>query len=193
MFYYGPILDRRMHFRDFVNAFRMAKYTAIILPCIFYVCANTYGSLLFGLTGASIAKDLYGFNPFQTGLWIGIPLFVGCLIGESCAGWVSDMLINAYAKRHGGYRKAEVRLWLIPLCFTLCIGIITFGAMAQMNKPWIDLALPMGVAGVGLQVATTMTYTYCTDCYKPQSAEVAAVINLSQKSKLPCSFRIIRN
>ena len=92
---------------------------------------------------------------------------VGCMLGEASAGWISDLLINAYAKRHRGYRKPEVRLWLVPLCLIMDIGIIAYGFMVQYDRPWIDLAVCMGVAGYGLQVSTTMTYTYCTDCYKP--------------------------
>jgi hypothetical protein len=119
---------------------------------------------------------------------MGLPLTIGCMLGESCAGWISDMLINAYAKRHSGYRKPEVRLWLIPLCFIMDAGIVAYGFVVQQKRPWIDLAVCMAVAGFGLQVGTTMTYTYCTDCYKPQSAEVGSIINMCRFCK---STRII--
>jgi hypothetical protein len=39
----------------------------------------------------------------------------------------------------------------------------------------------MVVASIGVQAGTTLTYTYCTDCYKPQSAEVATMINLTRQ------------
>ena len=183
LFYFGRVLDRRVKGRDFIDAFRMIKYTAVYLPCIFYCTANTYGSALFAVTGASIASTKYHFNTFQTGLLMGTPLMVGCMIGEGCSGWISDLLINGYAKRHGGYRKSEVRLWILPLVLTMDIGIIAYGFVVQDSRPWIDLAICMGVAGVGLQVGTTMTYTYCTDCYKPQAAEVGAIINLFRQSE----------
>ena len=39
----------------------------------------------------------------------------------------------------------------------------------------------MVVASIGVQAGTTLTYDYCTDCYKPQAAEVSTMINLSRQ------------
>ena len=115
---------------------------------------------------------------------MGIPLTVGCFIGEASAGWVSDLIINSYAKRHNGYRKPEARLYLIPACLLLCIGTSTYGYCVQHKKPWIDAAFCMAFAGLGTQVGTTMVYTYCTDSYKPQAGEIGAVINLFKSGKI---------
>ena len=127
MFYWGRILDRRLKASDFINAFRMAKYAAVYLPSLFFATASVYGSILFAGTGASIASKVYHYNTFQTGLLMGLPLTVGCTLGEASAGWISDLMIDTYAKRHRGYLKPEVRLWLIPLCFPMSIGIIAYG------------------------------------------------------------------
>lgn len=140
--------------------------------------ANTYGSIIFVLTASSITEDLYGFNTAQNGLLLGIPLTLGCLIGESCTGWISDLLINRYARKHNGYRKPEVRLWLAPLALFIPIGLIIHGVSVQERAPWIALAIGMAVTSVGTQAATTLTYAYCTDCYKPQAAEISTLINL---------------
>src|ERR1700679_2016277 len=80
---------------------------------------NTYGSILFVLTTSTISEDLYHFNTAQNGLLIGVPLTIGCLIGESCTGWISDVLVNRYARRHGGHRKPEARLQLAFLALFL--------------------------------------------------------------------------
>lgn len=146
--------------------------------------ANTYGSALFAVTGAHIAATLYHFNVAQTGLLMGVPLTVGCMVGEFSAGWVSDLIINTYAKRHGGERKPEIRLALLPGCLALVAGIIAYGPCVEDDKPWIALALCMGFAGFGLQTGATMVYTYATDSYKPQASEIGAVINLYKSSEL---------
>jgi MFS family permease len=75
MFHFGRIIDRRIKPRDYLNSFRMIRYAAVILPCIFYSTANTYASLLFAVTGAQIAATLYQFDPLQTGL---VQLFEFC-------------------------------------------------------------------------------------------------------------------
>ncbi|KAH8820654.1 major facilitator superfamily domain-containing protein [Xylogone sp. PMI_703] len=174
----GKVLNRPIRLRDFITPYRMISYWAVSLPSIYWMTANTYGSAMFAVTGSHLAAQLYHFNVAQTGLLMGLPLTIGCMIGEATAGWVSDMLINAYAKRHNGYRKPEARLYLLPACLTLTVGVIVYGPCIQLHKPWIALAMCMGVAGFGLQVGATMVYTYTTDCYKPQAAEIGAVINL---------------
>ena len=142
---------------------------------------NTYGSIVFVLTASSITDDLYGFNTAQNGLLLGIPLTIGCLIGESCTRWISDLLINRYARRHGGYRKPEVQLQLAFLALFLPAGLIIHGVCVQHRTPWIGLAVGMVVASIGVQAGTTLTYAYCTDCYKPQAAEVSTMINLCRQ------------
>jgi len=174
----GKILNRAIRPRDFLTPYRMIRYWAVVLPCCFLMTTNTYGSALFAVTGSHLAASLYHFNSGQTGLLMGVPLTIGCMIGEATAGWLSDLIINAYAKRHNGYRKPEMRLAIMPGVLALTAGIMAYGPSVQAHKPWIDLAVCMGVAGFGLQIATTMVYTYTTDCYKPQSAEIGAVINL---------------
>lgn len=178
LLFHGKVLDRPIRARDFAASLRMVKYAAVILPSIWYCTANTYGSALFAVTGSHLAAAVYKFNTEQTGLLMGIPLTVGCMVGEASAGWVSDLIINAYAKRHNGYHKPEARLYLIPLCLLLPIGTATYGFCIQHHRPWIEAAVCMGVSGLGTQVGTTMVYTYCTDSYKPQAGEIGAVINL---------------
>jgi hypothetical protein len=140
--------------------------------------ANTYGSIVFVLTASSITEELYNFNTGQTGLLLGVPLTIGCLLGECCTGWISDQLVNRYARRHDGYRKPEARLHLAWLGLFLPAGLIMYGICVQDRGPWISLAIGMVVTSIGTQAATTLVYAYCTDCYKPQSAEVSTLINL---------------
>ena len=199
-FWPGRVLERRIRARDFWTSFRMARYAAVLLPCVYYMTNNTYGSTAFAVTGSHITKVVFDFDLGQTGLFMGVPLTVGCLIGELLSGWFSDVLINAYAKRHGGYRKPEVRLWLLPWTVLLAIGTATYGFCIEHKKPWIDAAVSMAVSGLGtqvrcmqsfkrnalmtLKVGTTVVYTYCTDSYKPQSGEIGAIINLFKSGKL---------
>ncbi|KAL2012764.1 hypothetical protein VTN00DRAFT_289 [Thermoascus crustaceus] len=178
LLYHGKVLDRPIRLRDFGTSFRMIKYAAVTLPSIYYCTCNTYGSALFAVTGSRIGSATYRFKTQQTGLFMGVPLTVGCAIGEASAGWVSDAIINVYARRHNGYRKAEARLFLVPLCTLLCIGTATYGFCVENERPWIQAAICMAVSGLGSQVATTMVYTYCTDSYKSQSGEIGVVINL---------------
>ncbi|KAL9114591.1 MAG: hypothetical protein Q9227_001269 [Pyrenula ochraceoflavens] len=174
----GKVLDRRLTWDSFASNFRMLRYWAVLLPCVYYMTSNTYGSILFVLTSSSITEDLYNFNTGQNGLLLGVPLTLGCLLGEACTGWISDSLINRYAKRHGGYRKPEVRLHLAFLGLLVPVGLVIHGVCVQTRQPWIALAVGITVTSIGNQAATTLTYAYCTDCYKPQAAEISTLINM---------------
>ncbi len=174
----GKVLNRKLTASDFLNNFRMLKYAAVVIPCVYYMTTNTYGSIVFVLTASSITDELYHFDTAQNGLLLGIPLTVGCLIGEACTGWISDWLINRYARRHDGYRKPEARLKLAYLGLFLPVGLIIHGVSVAHRAPWIALAIGMAVASIGVQAGTTLVYSYCSDCYKPQAAEISTVINL---------------
>ncbi len=193
MFFHGKVLDRKIRARDFFLPLRMLKYAAVTLPCIMYMVNLTYGSPLFAVTGSFICAAFFKFNLTQTGYFLGVPQTVGCLLGEFSAGWVSDLIINNYAKRHGGYRKAEVRLYLLPLVALCGIGTATFGYCIQHHTPWIQAAVAMATSSFGAQVATTMVYTYCCDSYKPQSSEVSVIINLLKSRKFPPSLPLQSN
>lgn len=178
MTFQGKVVNHPLKLSNFLHNFRMLQYWSIVIPCVYYMTANTYGSLLFTLTMPSLAPELYHFNTAQTGLLLGIPLTIGCLIGESSTGWLSDWLINRYASRHDGYRKPEVRLYLAPLCLFLPAGLIIHGVCVENKTHWIAIAIAMVITSIGVQAGTTLTYSYCSDCYKPQAAEVSTIINL---------------
>jgi hypothetical protein len=93
--------------------------------------------------------------------------------------WFLCLLFLGYAKKHGGQRKPEARLDAIWFTFLIPIGLIIEGVCLSHFKTvsWVGSAFGMGIACLGLQVATTMIYAYTTDCYKPQSAEVSSVMN----------------
>jgi hypothetical protein len=108
-------------------------------------------------------------------------LTLGCLIGECFTGWLSDLLVNRYARRHDGYRKPEIRLHLAFIALLVPIGLIIHGVCVKERTHWIGLAIGLVVTSVGVQAGTTLTYAYCTDCYKPQAAEISTIINLARQ------------
>lgn len=124
-----------------------------------------YGSVFFAITGARLFAQLYHFNVAQTGLIISIPLLIGCLIGEFNAGWLTDWMVYRYARRHDGHRKPEARLDAIWFATLIPVGIIIVGVCFTHfeTTSWVGPAFGMGISSLGLQVATTVVYTYTTD------------------------------
>jgi hypothetical protein len=151
--------------KDFLKPLFMLKYVSVLFPALYYMTCFGYGTVLFALTGAQLFSQLYHFTVGQTGLILSIPLIIGCLIGESSAGWVTDLLVRRYAMRNDGHRKPEVRLDALWLAILIPAGVIIVGVCFTHFKTvgWIGPAFGMGIACLGLQVSTTVVYTYTTD------------------------------
>ena len=97
---------------------------------------------------------------------------------------------------YGGKRTPEPRLDALWLALLVPIGIIVDGVglpspnscsrtdafqvcvSHSKTSSWVGSAFGLGLANFGVQVAGTVTYTYTTDCYKPQTAETASLINV---------------
>ncbi|OBT57930.1 hypothetical protein VE04_02492 [Pseudogymnoascus sp. 24MN13] len=171
---------RKLHLADFGRSLYMLKYVSIVIPGLYYMTCFGYESVLFAVTGSHLFSEFYNFDVAQTGLVLSIPLLIGCLIGEANAGWLVDWMANRYAKKNDGHRKPEVRLDAIWFALLIPIGIVVEGVCLSQfkNTSWVGSAFGMGLACLGLQVATTVIYTYCTDCYKSQSPEISSLLNV---------------
>ncbi|KAJ5518363.1 hypothetical protein N7453_000785 [Penicillium expansum] len=143
----------------------MLRFVAILIPATLYMACFGYGTVLFALTGASLFTKLYGFTTAETGLILSIPLLIGGGIGELSAGWVTDWLSNRHAQRHNGERLPESRLTAIWGALLIPIGLIIEGVCLSHadTVSWVGSAFGMGIANMGLQIATTTIYAYTTD------------------------------
>ncbi|KAJ9608894.1 hypothetical protein H2200_006665 [Cladophialophora chaetospira] len=180
LFKQSGVQARRLRPIDFLHPFYMLKYVAITIPGLYYMTAFGFGSVMFAATGSQLFRSLYHFNVAQTGMLLSIPLLIGCLIGEMNAGWLTDWFVYRWARKHGGRREPEPRINAIVLAFLCPLGIILDGVFLSHHKTvsWVGAAFAMGIANCGLQIATTVVYTYCTDCYKPQSTEISSMLNV---------------
>ncbi|KAJ5160603.1 uncharacterized protein N7482_007607 [Penicillium canariense] len=168
---------RRPNLRDFYRPFEMLKLVAILCPAVLYMACFGYGTVLFALTGAKLFTTLYGFTTAQTGLMLSIPLLLGGITGEFSAGWVTDWLSNRHAKRNNGDRLPEARLTAIYGALFVPVGVIIEGVCLSHSETvsWVGSAFGMGIANMGLQIATTTIYAYATDV--SSSAEISTIFN----------------
>ncbi|KAK9452442.1 major facilitator superfamily domain-containing protein, partial [Dipodascopsis uninucleata] len=172
------IIPRKLSVQSFISPVSIAGKIAVLLPTLYYMTSFAFSSTVFGVSAASIAKTVYGFDTAQTGIFMSVPFTVGGLLGEATAGWVSDLIVSRSAKAHGGHPEPEARLYQLPLALCQPIGLIVSGVCLQLKTHYIAVAIGFGIASFGLQQATTICYSYCTDCYKDRSAEVGALNNL---------------
>jgi hypothetical protein len=67
--------------------------------------------------------------------------------------------------------------------FILCpAGVIIEGVCFQYETHWSGPVMGIGIASFGLQIISTNVFAYCTDCYKPQSAEISTLLNFGRQT-----------
>ena len=126
--------------------------------------------MLFAVTGASAFTKIYGFDTAQVGLIIGIPTLVGSLIGEFCAGPVSDRILYIYTRRHDGVSKPEARLQAMwPGFIIMPARVIIEGVCFQYETHWMGPAIGMALGLFGLQIVSTNIFAYLADVSIPRS------------------------
>ncbi|KAJ5139870.1 Major facilitator superfamily domain general substrate transporter, partial [Penicillium atrosanguineum] len=124
------------------------------------------------------------YSPLIQGLLF-LGLFLGTIVSEiCCSGRLSDYIVERLAKRNGGVRVAEMRLWLAyPAILVTAVGSILWGVSLDKNYHWIVGQVAFFLFAAGVQVGNTVISSYIVDCYPLQSTSVitfyAVFLNLS--------------
>ena len=115
-----------------------------------------------------------------------IGLLVGVIFSEIfCSGWLSDWMVVRLARRTGGQRTPEMRLWLgYPAAVLSTIGLTVWGVSVQEGWHWIIGQIALFLFAVGLQVGNMTMSAYIVDSYPEHAIEVvtfySVVINVSE-------------
>ncbi|KAK9371465.1 major facilitator superfamily domain-containing protein, partial [Lipomyces chichibuensis] len=140
------IIPRKLDVQSFISPLSIANKLTILLPTLYYMTSFAFSSTVFGLSAASIAKTVYGFDTAQTGIFMSVPPTLGGLIGEATAGWISDIIVSRSAKSHDGHPEPEARLYQLPLALCQQIGLIISGICLQRKTHYIAVVIGFGIA-----------------------------------------------
>jgi MFS family permease len=188
--------ELKLHARQFViPVFKMAKYPSVLFPALYYCSQYGFSSNLPATTVAAIFSERFGWDTLQIGLGYGGALSIGGILGEFLAGMVIDHIVIREQKRLGrADPPPEVRLKALWPGAIICpIGLLIYGFTIQYNSPWIAPLVGMATAVFGQQILATTCYTYAIDCYRPQSGEIALLINFfRQEIGMTFAFYVVR-
>ncbi|GJJ13040.1 hypothetical protein Clacol_007289 [Clathrus columnatus] len=173
-------------FNEFLRPFKMLRYPSVTLIALPISFGISYSDV--GLTSLipQVFKPLYGFNSQQQGLTF-FGFLIGCLIGETLAGKLSDVIVSRRTKANKGIFEPEMRLTAFPLgVFFMATGLLLWGIFVDIPTPWIGPVFVggefnlrkethreretdhnQGVTICGVQMVTTMGMAYVIDCYSP--------------------------
>lgn len=157
------------------------KFLAVVIPVLAY-CFLWYWWVLSVIT--MLPAAYLEFSALIQGL-----LFVGLLLGTLSAeifvgGRLSDVLVARLARKNGGVRLPEMRLWLAyPAGLLTSIGLIVWGISVDRGYHWIVGQVAFFLFAAGIQVGNTVICSYIVDAYPLQSMSVitfySVFLNLS--------------
>jgi hypothetical protein len=105
----------------------------IILWVFFAFCFTTNCLLALNLTQSQVfAAPPYNFSPAAVG-FVNFAFVVGGIIGLCTAGPISDWISLRLAKRNGGVREAEMRLWVLIPYIAICLIGMTVRVFVPIN------------------------------------------------------------
>ena len=132
-----------------------------------------------------IPAAYYNYKIQIQGLFFAGPL-IGVLFAEAfCSGSLSDWLVARLARRNGGQRLPEMRLWIgHPAAVLSAIGLVVWGCSVQYGWHWITGQVALFLFAVGLQAGNTTLSAYIVDNYPEHAIEVitfySVIINVSR-------------
>ena len=112
-----------------------------------------------------------------------VPTLIGAVIGCFWGGYLSDVFVTWMAKRRGGVREAEDRLWMMyPVAIISPAGMALFGTGTAYGWSWPAPYVGLGLIGFGWGCAGDLSMAYLMDAYPEMVLEGmvgVAVINNS--------------
>ncbi|KAF9890637.1 hypothetical protein FE257_005768 [Aspergillus nanangensis] len=161
----------------------------------FWYCLNPiviWASVVYGLsfisltTLAATAAQIFGlpagvdspyyFDSIDLGLVFLSP-FVGSLLATFFCSYIADKIVNYSARRNGGVREPEMRLFSLPVAAAAsAAGSIVVALCLHYQTHYMGPIIGFGILTVSNQIGANMGMSYPLDCYPKFSAEVMVSI-----------------
>ena len=128
-------------------------------------------SVLNATMSMILADEPYNFPPRMVGVAYLSPLVGG---GIACiwAGKLSDVLALKLAKKNGGIREPEHRLWSLALSAIMSTtGLLMWGVGASQEAHYMVLIIGIGIKTFGVVSACAVSLSYSVDCFKEIAGE----------------------
>lgn len=145
--------------------------TFITWPVIVYA-GFQYGTYViwFNVLNAT-ASVILSSTPYNFSSGLVGTAYVSCLIGVAggaiYTGYLSDWLAIYLARRNGGIREPEQRLWAFAILpFVVPASLILWGVGAAHGVHWFGLTVAMCGLAFANASGLTLSVSYLIDCYR---------------------------
>ncbi|UZJ55695.1 hypothetical protein CBS101457_005015 [Exobasidium rhododendri] len=173
--FFSGVYTQESMLHIFIRPFVAIAYPAVLWAAL--VCAGTIGFIVAVTSNVALAYGTgYGFGASQVGLCF-IAGIIGSIAGIFVGGSFPDWLSKRLAKRNGGIREPEMRLWAIaPSLISAPLALALFGAGIQNKWHWIVPTIGLGLLNFSVVGGTNIAIVYAVDVYKPIANEAITSI-----------------
>ncbi|KAL1846569.1 hypothetical protein Plec18170_009148 [Paecilomyces lecythidis] len=169
-----------MKVSEFIHPLTLCTNIPVLLAAIVYAMVFLFASVMNSVEVPKLLQRKFELDAQQLGLQF-LGLIIGSLFGEQLGGFMSDMWMNARAKKIGHKPAPEYRLWLSYIGILLSIaGMVVFLVCTEQATPgrWdVKPVVGTGIAAFGNQVVTTVLTTYAVDMHPQDAGSVGVFVN----------------
>jgi MFS family permease len=117
-----------------------------------------------------------------------VPCIIGAVIGCFWGGYISDLFVVWKARRRGGIREAEDRLWIMfPVALFSPLGMLLFGIGSNDGWSWPVPYVGLAFIGFGWGCAGDLSMAYLMDAYPEMVLEGMVGVSVVNNT-LGCIF-----
>ncbi|OJJ51073.1 hypothetical protein ASPZODRAFT_148435 [Penicilliopsis zonata CBS 506.65] len=159
------------------HTLRLFTFPAILFSGIQWGAQDAWLSFYLTLEEDNWIEGPWYYGDAAVGI-MEVPCIIGAVIGCFYGGYLSDIFVLWAARRNGGMREAEQRLWfLIPCAFISTAGMLLFGLGTGHGWSWPVPYVGLAFIGFGWGCVGDLSMTYAAECYSSCVLEGMACIS----------------
>jgi MFS family permease len=143
----------------------------ILWAGLLYGSNLAFYSVINGTISMILGSSPYNFRPTMVGIAYLSPFVFGGA-ASIWAGKLADHLAIKLAKRNGGAREPEHRLWILSVSALMASGgMLMWGVGASQEAHYMVLIIGIGITTFGVVCASAISLAYATDCFEAMAGE----------------------
>ncbi|OIW32364.1 MFS general substrate transporter [Coniochaeta ligniaria NRRL 30616] len=165
----------KMVYRPVIMMFR---FPTVAWAGFLYGINLAWYNVLNGTASPVLTSAPYNFSAALVGCVYAGPI-IGAAVASLWAGNAADWLGLYLARRNGGIREPEHRLWVLAVSGVIsAAGLVTWGVGAHHGAHWVGLVFGLGMLTFGCVTGGSMAVSYNVDCFKEIAGETTVSIML---------------
>lgn len=167
--------DHTTYWSYFIRPFFLFKFPNVVIAAFIFAFGCTAGIVSFNTISEILTEAPYNWSTTSTGL-----VFLAALVGN-VVGWAvgvfADTVVLSLARRNGGRKEPEYRLWTLCLSSVFAAtGYFLYGWGAQKGMHWMTIAFGVGCMIAHQVSACSIATAYVMDCFPGISGELVVVL-----------------